>query len=421
MRTRATALAIGIVLTQALGSVTPARAADPVTATFTHTGSEQSWDVPFGVTTIHVVLVGGRGSDIQGGTDPARVEGDLIVTPGARVYVEVGGDGVLGGNTPGAGAGGFNGGGSGGSSTIAGPSSAAGGGGASDIRTLPRTDPGSLASRLMVAGGGGGAGNSQVGGAAGQAAAAPIGGGAGTSTAGGAGGIGDVAGASGAFGSGGAGASGSLGGGGGGGGYYGGGGGAAGTSGGGGGGGSSFTGSASNTSTSLAGSASVPTIAITYEGGEPGSPNGTVDATVTMADSAACLQLSTSAIDFGTRRFGEVRQAASPSIEVANCATTPGLILARGTDATGDGPSFWSLVDTGLCEAGTLGTDNYLILLEDTSTGVGPFLNTANTEIATLASFATEEYTAFLNTPCPGSTGGGVVMGMQILFTAVED
>jgi hypothetical protein len=67
---------------------------------------------------------------------------NLPVTPGQTLYVEVGGDG------------GFEGGFNGGGTSVFGD----GGGGASDIRTDPSTDPGSLASRLLVAGGGGGGG-----------------------------------------------------------------------------------------------------------------------------------------------------------------------------------------------------------------------------------------------------------------------
>jgi hypothetical protein len=440
MRTRTIAIAILAVLVQSLGSVTPARAVDPVTVEFAFTGSDQIFDVPDGVTEIRVELVGAKGAtELTGGGGGlgADVAGDLAVAPGQRLYILVGGNGgpaFVGLN------GGFNGGAPGGLSQ---PSLAAGGGGGggSDIRAVASESPGTLESRLMVAGGGGGSGtaSSAGGGAGGNAGAAGLGaadgnggggGLAGTSTAGGAGGVGIGVpnGATGSLAVGGAGSgtSGNFGGGGGGGGYYGGGGGGGAISSlatGGGGGGSSFTGAATNAS--VAGdSTGVPSVSITYGGdggGGSGSDTGAVDAVVTMATSAACLELSTQGIDFGIRRFGQIRQAGSPSIEVTNCSAIPGLILARGTDATGEGPSFWSLVDTGGCEVGTLGTDKYEMLLEDTTTGIGTFLTTTNTELEALDSDEGAEYIAFLNTPCPGSTGSGVVMGMQILFTAVEE
>jgi hypothetical protein len=80
---------------------------------------------------------------------PAREwrAGDLAVTPGETLYLDLGGNGTE--------LGGFNGGGDGGAGARAGR---AGGGGATDIRTIPSGDPGSLASRVFVAGGGGGGG-----------------------------------------------------------------------------------------------------------------------------------------------------------------------------------------------------------------------------------------------------------------------
>ncbi len=213
------------------------------TQTFTYTGSEQTFTVPAGVSTVHVLAIGGQGgkSGAQGGT-AAEVQGDLTVKPGQVLYVEVGGQGGSGGE--GLHPGGFNGGGEG----------AAGGGGASDVRTNPRSEALSPDTRLIVAGGGGGAGTFGIEGAgaggnaeeAGGSIPNNEGGGPGTSGSGGAGGSGGcAAGFGGELGLGGAGGnceSSNIGGGGGGGGYYGGGGGGAGSSfgGGGGGGGSSL-------------------------------------------------------------------------------------------------------------------------------------------------------------------------------------
>jgi hypothetical protein len=215
-----------------------ASSATAATQTFKYTGSEQTFTVPAGVSTVHVLAIGGYGgkSGAQGGT-PAEVQGDLTVKPGQVLYVEVGGEGVGGGGQ--ANPGGFNGGGEG----------AGGGGGASDVRTNPRSEGLSPDTRLIVAAGGGGAGSFGAAGAgaggnaeeAGESIPSNEGGGAGTSSGGGFGGSGGcVAGLTGELGLGGAGGNcpeSSFGGGGGGGGYYGGGGGGAGVSNGGGGGG----------------------------------------------------------------------------------------------------------------------------------------------------------------------------------------
>jgi hypothetical protein len=446
MRTRTVALAVAAVLVQALGSVTPAHAADPVTQTFTYTGLEQTFLVPDDVDVLHVVVVGGKGgggASFGGvGGFGHRVIGDVSVEAGTTLYLAVAGNGLNGVNTTGFAAGGapvFNGGAAGGSISAPSGSASAGGGsggGASDIRTISRGSAGTLDSRLVVAGGGGGgsglasSGVPGNGGNAGSNGTPPppfeTAGGAGTATSGGAGGIGA---SSGSFGNGGAAANvttafaGVAGGGGGGGGYFGGGGAGAGSGNpGGGGGGSSFTGSATSTSVTVD-TSGVPSIAITYTVGEPGGDpgSGTVNAVVTMASAAVCLELSTTSIDFGTRRFGEVGAPSSPLIGVSNCGGIGEVILVRGTNATGPNASAWSLVDVGACQTGVLGTDKFRLRLESQAIpDVFVDLTTENDTLGALGAGSTVQHEAQIDTPCPGSTGAGEVMSMQIVFTAIE-
>ena len=449
MRTRIVSLAVAAVLLQALGSVTPARAADPVTVTFTFTGAQESWTVPAGVTSIHAVVVGARGAGFGPGTFGGfghRAETDVTVVPGQTIYVAVGGPGATGGLTAG-GAGGFNGGAPGGNGGVLGGGGGGGGGGATDLRTINQDAPGTIGSRLIVAGGGGGRGagsNPGAGGDAGVAGGNSIGGGAsggapgfdaeGTFGCGGCGGnpngedgvlgLGGRGGGDPTIGSGDSGA----GGGGGGGGYQGGGGGGGGpSSGAGGGGGSSFADGWSLANPNVTADATgTPSASITYDpdegGGGGGSGSGTVDAIVTMASSAACLELSTTSIDFGTRTFGEVGAQASPFIDVINCSGTAESVLVRGTDAQGPESSAWSLVDTGTCAEGSLGTDAYRLTLGYPSApSVAIPLSTENTEaIVSIGGGSSLESEVLLDTPCPGSTGAGQVMAMQVLFVAVE-
>ena len=119
-----------------------------VTEKFAETGLEQAFTVPTGVTSVHVQAIGAAGHAGTTNNDPweagapggagADVTGELQVTPGETLYVEVAGDGLGGGGTPGTGGG--------------------EGGGASDVRTVSSTLADSLESRLLVAGGGGGGG-----------------------------------------------------------------------------------------------------------------------------------------------------------------------------------------------------------------------------------------------------------------------
>jgi hypothetical protein len=137
--------------------------------TFLPTGGEQSFTVPPGVTSIHVIAIGGKGGDgvPSGSSAPggsggygAMVSADLAVTPGQILYVEVGGNGADGAQ---GGAGGFNGGGGGNADTGIGYFGG-GGGGASDIRLAPRAAGTSLGLRLITAAGGGGGGAINFGG-----------------------------------------------------------------------------------------------------------------------------------------------------------------------------------------------------------------------------------------------------------------
>jgi len=152
------------------------------TCTFLPSGSEDTFEVPEGEfhygpypNTIHVVATGAPGAEgYFGGTAGrgAKVIGDLKVTPGDTLYVNVGGapthvagkcfeplDTELSNVSC---IGGFNGGGSSSSGEFGGRGFGGGGGGASDVRTVATPSSGdqseSLNSRLIVAGGGGGSG-----------------------------------------------------------------------------------------------------------------------------------------------------------------------------------------------------------------------------------------------------------------------
>jgi Collagen triple helix repeat (20 copies) len=265
-----------------------------VTQSFSSTGSEQSFTVPVGVSSVRVQAIGaagGTGLSFGGhaggsGGAGAVVTGELPVTAGEVLYVETADNAFNGGAI-----GGFGGG---------------NGGDASDVRTVPMGSSGSLGSRLLVAAGGGGGGGVFVNGSGGSGgnAGSPgtngttessgvggAGGGAGTLTGGGAGGAGCGStgpwnGIGGSFGLGGNGGAGfgapQTGGGGGGGGYSGGGGGEgsciangpAGAGGGGGGGGSSFVfGGATFSSFGEAALSTPPSVSITYPTPATATPN----------------------------------------------------------------------------------------------------------------------------------------------------
>lgn len=115
------------------------------TVNFTYTGAAQYWTVPPCVTTISVEAAGGEGGGggINGG-DGATVTGDIPVTPGDVLEINVGGLGGCHLAT-------YGGGGDGGDATLTMDRGCAGGG-ASDVRFTPYA----VGDRVIVAAGGGG-------------------------------------------------------------------------------------------------------------------------------------------------------------------------------------------------------------------------------------------------------------------------
>ena len=159
--------ALAILVAAAL-AVAPASSAGPapekvVTLISTTEVGQTPFSLPGSINTIHVVAIGAPGGaadcmclspDLALPGKGARVEADLMLEGGSKVFLNVGGVG----GEPSTGDGGFNGGGDGAQDPTGG--FGGGGGGASDLRAISRAnDLDTLASRLIVAAGGGGAGS----------------------------------------------------------------------------------------------------------------------------------------------------------------------------------------------------------------------------------------------------------------------
>ena len=149
------------------------------------------------------------------------------------------------------------------------------------------------------------------------------------------------------------------------------------------------------------------------------SGSGTVSADVSVLASAACLELSTSSVSFGTLALGAESQAASPAVTVTNCSGSPGSLLARGTDASGPG-SAWALTDATATCSDTLGMDTYRLGLSSSDLGGPLWLSTENKAVQGLAAGQSTDHTVSIFTACPGSSGGGETMTMQINYLATE-
>lgn len=151
----------------------------------------------------------------------------------------------------------------------------------------------------------------------------------------------------------------------------------------------------------------------------------TITAQVSALSSTACLQVSSTAIDFGALPFGAAGQLADPPITVTNCATVAGDILAKGTNATGDAGAAWFLSDfpDTFCGAGgllELAPNSYIVRV-DTGTSQIPINRHNHTQIVTLASGASKALNHRISMPCPGSAGGGQTMTFQIVYLAVTE
>lgn len=142
---------------------------------------------------------------------------------------------------------------------------------------------------------------------------------------------------------------------------------------------------------------------------------GTVAAQVDIAASAACVELSTAAIDFGNLSLGAEAAPAAPTITITNCSGVAETLFAAGTDATGVSSS-WSLIDSSATCADTLGLDTYRLELVSASLAGPLALSTSNKNVQSLAPAEATEQTARIYTACPGSTGAGRVMTMFINY-----
>jgi hypothetical protein len=151
-----------------------------------------------------------------------------------------------------------------------------------------------------------------------------------------------------------------------------------------------------------------------------GSDSGGVDAVVSIAAAAACLELSTSTIDFGTLTLGAEDQPATPAITVSNCSSFGETLFARGTDASGTDAA-WSLVDNGATCADTLGLDSYRLNLATAELPAPLGLSTTNKTVQSLSAGEDADHVARIFTACPGSSGAGTVMSMAIHYLVTAD
>ena len=141
--------------------------------------------------------------------------------------------------------------------------------------------------------------------------------------------------------------------------------------------------------------------------------SGSVDADVTVSQSAACLEIDITSVTFGTLGLGQSGNS-TPFYTVFNCSEAPGTLMASGTNATGTNAT-WTLVDSTETCADTLGIDNYHLGVSTDVPGT-VWLGTTNKELLTLQPDIGIVEEASIRTACPGSSGAGATMSMQINY-----
>lgn len=149
--------------------------------------------------------------------------------------------------------------------------------------------------------------------------------------------------------------------------------------------------------------------------------SGQVAADVTLQAETACIELSTTAVSFGTLGFAVEEAPATPDVTITSCSTTQIQVNASATDATGSGAT-WTLVNDGSTCGGSpdLGTDQYRLGITGPLFADGPVaLDKLETSVAGLAEGESETQTPVIWMPCPGSTGDGQRMEFFINYTAV--
>jgi len=155
------------------------------------------------------------------------------------------------------------------------------------------------------------------------------------------------------------------------------------------------------------------------------SDSGSVVGTVTALGGGACLQLSSTAVNFGTLAFSTRTQGSSgqgsPTPSFQNCGNFNETISIAGTDATGTN-TLWQLSNKyggNPCfdSAGAAEINVYGVAFNAAPVG-GARITKVATPISTYAAGATTPLALTLDMPCIGSSGDGQVVSFSVNLTA---
>ena len=144
--------------------------------------------------------------------------------------------------------------------------------------------------------------------------------------------------------------------------------------------------------------------------------DGTVDAQVTVA--TPCVLVSPGTLDFGTLPFSFAGNpgTAQKAIDVQNCGGSGERLFARGTDASYNGSTIWTI---GLDNTCLDGVNHYALQAYKSSSQIAVDLTTSDQPIDIVGAGSSSVYDALiLIMPCSGSDGAGQVVTFSAIFTA---
>jgi hypothetical protein len=153
--------------------------------------------------------------------------------------------------------------------------------------------------------------------------------------------------------------------------------------------------------------------------------SGSVVGTVTALGGGACLQLTSTAVSFGTLAFSTRTQGSSaqgnPTPTFQNCGNFNESISIAGSDASGVNTT-WQMSskyagNPCVDPAGAAQINVYGVAFDAPPVGHVRISKTA-TPIATYASGATTPLALTLDMPCVGSSGDGQVVSFSVNLTA---
>jgi hypothetical protein len=147
-----------------------------------------------------------------------------------------------------------------------------------------------------------------------------------------------------------------------------------------------------------------------------------IELRVTVPEPAApCLLVGAPTLDFGELPLStpSAMSSGSMDVDVTSCSTGSTDILARGTDASGDGipPATWLLSSVGENPC-TQGADLLGVVLAPAG-GSALQLATSNEFMASVVASETLGTNVTLEMACEGSEGAGQTMSSQVFLTAV--